>query len=322
MTTTIADLEAVLPSAARRPTIHLIGEVPMVLPCPVDRLGPIREQKVLRIEARARAGLASRELAILILAAEAGWGITDQDRREAMASTEEAWEDELMAVLFTGAEEAERPAPKRIQLPDAERGLTPARVKRVDKLHRKLQLPTLTKDERQAIWDELHEIERGLNDNEEQEALRAHLIMLETLEKGRGGEIEGDGSMRLTRRDGLESLFSAGGLDKNQHDALCRYRALFETVREGLKSQMGSAAGSGEGEGWQEKRLRARITIQAIETRVQAGSRNGRGLTTLRLVAGEGRTISSISKGGSDRALNSRALVRAADDAADVLGIH
>jgi hypothetical protein len=65
------------------------------------------------------------------------------------------------------------------------------------------------------------------------------------------------------------------------------------------------------------------VARKEVEARVMAGCRNGRGITALRLVVGEGRTITAISSGKSqNRKLNADALMQAIDIVADYRGLQ
>ena len=161
---------------------------------------------------------------------------------------------------------------------------------------------------------EVEAVMRGLNETAAQARMRGDFVAPEDVE----------GRIVLRSRDGLESLTKAGSLNPIQYDALCLYRIVFEATETSLRSCMGDRSGGG-GSGFDMKAQNwgaETMKRKAIEAKVQAASRNGLGLKTLRLVAGEGRTINSITKGGADRANHVAALLIAADVVADYFGMH
>jgi hypothetical protein len=147
------------------------------------------------------------------------------------------------------------------------------------------------------------------------------------LEKKRGGKViqPKSGPVRMSHRDGLQLLWDSGALSRRQLLAGMAVRELAELCTDGLRSQLEDrvgGGGSGSNDGLIVHLLlsaKNTLFLSYIEAAVQSKSRNGRELTMLRLVAGEGRTISSVSRAGADRALNTAALKVALTAAADIL---
>jgi hypothetical protein len=146
-------------------------------------------------------------------------------------------------------------------------------------------------------------------------ALAQRLEETARLELARGGDVEREaGRMRLTSRDGLQTLYERGGLERPEYEAGLMYRRAFEALSAGPRSNLNrdfstgvrgfSEAGAG---GFAE--LRAVRAEQLARWEDLAGT--GRQLWVLRLVAGQGRTINSLGSGGSARLANTRALTEA-----------
>jgi hypothetical protein len=131
------------------------------------------------------------------------------------------------------------------------------------------------------------------------------------------------GRRRILTRDGLESLSANSAITPLQYAAGMRYRDLFEATERSIKSNLNDAVSGSE-----DKRRLDSIgqKIQArkrLEAKVQAASKNGRGLTSLRLVAGEGRTIYAIApKSNANQRLYRDALLIALDVCADHWGLQ
>jgi hypothetical protein len=144
-------------------------------------------------------------------------------------------------------------------------------------------------------------------------ALAQRLDETASLELARGGEVERTGGrLRITSRDGLQTLYERGGLGRPEYEAGLIYRRCFETLSSGPRSTLNrdfgaSARGFSEtgADGFAELR-----TLRAEQlARWESLAGTGRRLWVLRLVAGQGRTISSLGSGGSARLANTRALV-------------
>jgi hypothetical protein len=226
-------------------------------------------------------------------------------------------------------------APKvaiQIELPDAERGHPDASIRRFDKLLRKLALTTLTERQRDIAAEELAAIERGPLLAEEKSSLDRHLQTLEHLELLRDQDIRPDrddsGRLRIRSRDPLAAMVKVGTITAVEFIALSKYRDLFEERREILRSQLGSSnPGSGVIDIDREERQQARadkvrLLLLGAEAAVKArAARNGRSLMVLRLVAGEGRSLTSTARGGATRHRNKYAFLLAAQVLADHWGL-
>jgi hypothetical protein len=158
------------------------------------------------------------------------------------------------------------------------------------------------------------------NDRAEVSRGRIETLALEQM-RGEDVTIAGDGALRITSRDGLDSL----PLSTTERAAALWYRELYERTQRAPKVASWGDRPMGE--------MRDRSCFkdwgldtdrpQAVEAKVMAACKNGRGLTALRLVAGEGRTINSISGGKSqNRKLNTEALIVALDVVADFRGLQ
>jgi hypothetical protein len=310
----------------KQPTVLLIGDVPLVMPMPADRLGPLREARVLRMEAMHRSGADRRSIEIMVVAAEAAWGITHQDRIDAMKVVDESWEEDLMGALFSPADV--RPARSlKIHLPDDERGLAAGQLKRFDKLQRKIEMPTTSKAEREEALAEVTYIERSAKDRQEADALDRYIQLMHKLEHGRdpSAPIERDktGRIRIMARDGLECLLMAQALTAAQYTAGMRYREMYEATERSIRSNLNRDISGGEDKRKLEDVGQKMLARRRLETKVQDASKNGRGLMTLRLIAGQGRTLYAISpKSNANQALYRDALVIALDVVRQHFGIH
>lgn len=221
----------------------------------------------------------------------------------------------------------------RIELPEAERGLNDAQIKRADKLLRRIGDKALPKHKREAARDELSAAEEGRRLSSEQGALDVHFAMLERLEKGRDPTAAPTrdklGRMRVLSRDGLECLLIAELLTPIQFAAGMRYRALYEATERSLRSAM-----NGDISGREDTRrledvgvkiqARKRLEAKVIEaSRDGRGRVNGRALTALRLIAGQGRTLYALApKSNANQQLYKAAFLVALDLCADHWGMQ
>ncbi len=146
------------------------------------------------------------------------------------------------------------------------------------------------------------------------------------LERARGERVDvaragpERGRVRVTSRDGLESLAKSGAIDQAQHRAGLIYRDLYEATdpERGLRSHMDDLERRGRGggpttagEAWAERRLRLAGGVAVIEAKVRAALRDDRALRALREVAGHARPISRLSAGGGAQAAYRSALIEA-----------
>jgi hypothetical protein len=149
---------------------------------------------------------------------------------------------------------------------------------------------------------------------EDARALAERLEETARLATARGEAVDrAQGQMRITSRDGLETLHERGGLERPEYEAGMMYRRCYETLTAGPRSNLnrdflgGVRSGFSEGgaDGFAEIRAFRAQKLSAWE----ALAATGRQLWVLRLVAGQGRTINSLAPGGSARLANTRALM-------------
>lgn len=138
------------------------------------------------------------------------------------------------------------------------------------------------------------------------------------------------GPLRLKTRDGLLSLLSSGSLSGELGQAGLAFRHCFEASQADLQSVLGNPnPGADRGErrhGDREPAALRRALILArlnqMERAVDAASRDGRELLALRLIAGEGRTLSSLASGGNAKVAYLAALVRALEAVRAVIPVR
>ncbi len=154
----------------------------------------------------------------------------------------------------------------------------------------------------------------GLESTEraEAQAVAEGLEQTARMERARGETVEAaDGRLRITSRDGLQSLREHGGLEQPEYEAGMMYRRCYETLAGGPRSNLNRDFLSGV-RGFAEAAADGFAELRAMRARRlarwEALARSDRQLSVLRLVAGEGRTINSLASGGSARAANARAL--------------
>jgi hypothetical protein len=160
----------------------------------------------------------------------------------------------------------------------------------------------------------------------EDAALAQGLEQTTALALQRGEVVEqADGKLRVTSRDGLQTLFEQGGLERPEYEAGLMYRRCYETLNAGPRSNLNRDFGAptrgfaeAGAEGFAELRAFRAETLR----RWEALTRTGRSLWVLRLVAGQGRTINSIAPGGSARLTNTRALTEALEEIARERGLR
>ena len=118
------------------------------------------------------------------------------------------------------------------------------------------------------------------------------------LELARGGEVERQGGrLRITSRDGLQTLLERGGLEQPEYEAGQMYRRCYETLSAGPRSNLNRDFASGV-RGFAEAGADSFAELRALRAeqlaRWEALAGTGRQLWVLRLVAGQGRTINSL----------------------------
>jgi hypothetical protein len=136
-------------------------------------------------------------------------------------------------------------------------------------------------------------------------------------------------ALRISSRDGLATLFESGSLTVIQYKAGRAYRPLYERAGEGLRiaNMEGGGARRSPGEGFNPRRTPRELSrasdmrqLSAVDTAVcPTGAGPNRALIVLRWVAGDGRTLSSLTSGGNAKRANLAALRAALDVAAKVL---
>lgn len=135
---------------------------------------------------------------------------------------------------------------------------------------------------------------------------------------------------RRKSRDGLGSLAQSGAISAGEHRAGLAYRHCYEVQAAGLRSNLGNAQGGGgvtpvgfslPGQAALHRAyVMARLT--QMDRAVAGAMTDGREVAVLRLVAGEGRTLTSIAAGGNAKVANLAALKRALAAVAKVLPVR
>jgi hypothetical protein len=152
-------------------------------------------------------------------------------------------------------------------------------------------------------------------DRAEALALAERIEETARLELARGGDVERQGGrLRLTSRDGLQTLYERGGLERPEYEAGLMYRRGFEALSAGPRSNLNRDFSTGV-RGFSEAGADGFAEIRALRAeqlaRWETLAGGGRRLWVLRLVAGQGRTINSLGSGGSARLANAKALLEA-----------
>lgn len=138
-----------------------------------------------------------------------------------------------------------------------------------------------------------------------------------------------DGPLRLKTRDGLMSLHSSGSLNDGEVEAGLAYRLCVEHAGAGLRSALAQTEGGGGrshgGFGPRDKAALMRAYLMArlnqMERAVDATAEDGRELLALRLIAGDGRTLTSIVAAGNAKLAYLAALRRALAAVASVMPV-
>ena len=177
----------------------------------------------------------------------------------------------------------------------------------------------------------LRGLEAELAEDLDAERIRVGIDETVRLERLRGEQVDiskadkAGGRIRVSSRDGLETLAASGAITASQYRAGLLYRGLYEATdpERGLKSHMDDLDRRGGGapgevpEAWAERRLRLAGAIAHIEANVRLADRNDRAVRALREVAGHARCIAQLSSGGGGQAAYRRALGLALDVCAD-----
>lgn len=138
------------------------------------------------------------------------------------------------------------------------------------------------------------------------------------------------GAKRIRSRDGLGSLHTSGAIDDAAFNAGMAYRYCYEQASTGLRSGLANAGGVPGGKDFARDpalgRDRAELhrayvmaRLAGMERAVAKLTKDGNALIVLRLVAGEGHTINSISTSGALRQSHTAALREALAAVATVL---
>lgn len=181
----------------------------------------------------------------------------------------------------------------------------------------------LRHEQLEATWSERATIETKAEAEERGEQLGK--VSPADLE-GRVSEEGVHKPVRISSRDGLATLFETGKLSNSQYGALRTYRIAFELASAGLR--VANLNPSGVSASRQTAGLvarsaselqRAYILARLRQIELAVAGKGARELRVLRAIGGEGRTIRSLGGSGNAREADTKALVRAADAALDVL---
>ncbi|WP_419254463.1 hypothetical protein ACN2C6_03275 [Caulobacter sp. ErkDOM-YI] len=136
------------------------------------------------------------------------------------------------------------------------------------------------------------------------------------------------GPLRLKTRDGLMSLHASGSLSDGEVEAGLAYRLCVEHAGAGLRSALATCEGGGRSHGGFGPRDKAALMraylmarLDQMERAVNAAAQDGRELLALRLIAGDGRTLTSITAAGNAKLAYLAALRRALAAVASVLRV-
>lgn len=160
----------------------------------------------------------------------------------------------------------------------------------------------------------------------EEKALAQGLEQTVALARQRGEKVErAGGRLRITSRDGLQTLFEQGGLERPEYEAGMMYRRCYETLDAGPRSNLARDFGA-PARGFAEAGAEGFAELRAFRAeklrRWEGLAGTGRAVWVLRLVAGQGRTINSIASGGSARLANTKALMEALREIARERGLR
>ncbi|WP_332763957.1 hypothetical protein [Phenylobacterium sp.] len=124
----------------------------------------------------------------------------------------------------------------KIELPDAERGLSPDEEQRLNRLLARAGNKRLTGDQRKAAAEELARMEGNLRARRDQAWLAASALETIALAEGRGEDVDRgrSGQIRAHNRDALLSLLRAGRLTLDEFDIGHACRELYERQSEDL----------------------------------------------------------------------------------------
>lgn len=249
-----------------RPEVMFVGDIPVVLPKPLDRLPPTTQGVVSRCEVEMRNALAKgHDLAAsrLGLALEAKLGVTTQDRLDAVRPKEatDVLVERAFSIATATATEPEptkakrqkplrnRPCPKAPEV-----GLTVGILEAWERHRANLTNPN--PKIRQHAWDEMSNIERRLMESEDLDWRQRAIAETVALARDRGEEVE-HGKLgkktRLLSRGGFDAARAKGYLDGLRHnpqelfDVGRLYQDCFERVEGQMTPDRSGSAGGGRG---------------------------------------------------------------------------
>lgn len=195
-----------------------------------------------------------------------------------------------------------------------------------ERMMRALELELETRQTEKSVKEGLHEL-KGL------EALRGLDMGVSTHERAKGAP--------RASRDGLETLLTAGSIDRTQHAAGLRYRADYELLdpERGLTPPDLNPHNRGKvvrgGEGFADKRRQREEFVRDLEAMIQEEDRTfrgslgrtdverlGRAVWALREVAGKGNSLLALTSSGSMRTVIAQALIVGLDCAAIAYGLE
>lgn len=234
----------------------------------------------------------------------------------------------------------ERPQPSVSYDPSR---LTDIQIKELRRAEEKLQSgdPRRMEAGKNAVLD----IARSIQNRTESHDRARHQKEFRALEELRGSEFaepsknEPPGRLRITSRDGLETLLTAGSITRTQHAAGLRYRDDYEL----LDPEKGLTPPSIDqtrkitrgGDGFAQKRREREEFVRDLEAMIQEEDRTfrgalgrsdvervGRAVWALREIAGKGANLLTLSSSGSTRTAISEALIVALDCAAIAYGLE
>lgn len=132
-----------------------------------------------------------------------------------------------------------------------------------------------------------------------------------------------EGAKRIKSRDGLGSMFDSGALTEAQWNAGLVYRSLYEAVGSAsLGSQLGQVSEGSSARTSTDAMVRHGLQAAYASVRLTEAEKAVRSpemVALLRAVAGEGRTIGSLTTSGHRRKCMAAALASALDAAAPAL---
>lgn len=194
-----------------------------------------------------------------------------------------------------------------------------------ERMMRALEQELETRQTEKSVKEGLHEL-KGL------EALRGLDMGVSTHERAKGAP--------RASRDGLETLLTAGSIDRTQHAAGLRYRADYELLdpERGLTPPDLNPHNRGKvvrgGEGFADKRRQREEFVRDLEAMIQEEDRTFRGslgrtdverlgcsVWALREVAGKGSSLRSLTNSGSMISKLSESLIVGLECAAIAYGL-